>query len=67
MSNTRMRRISSEMDDYLKQLSQELTRDMGRNINVTDASRILAAHKPKILVLTKRRREIRVGGSLMSL
>ena len=67
MTKTRMRRISSEMDEYLKQLSRELSRDMGRNINITDASRILAAHRPKIIIMTKRRREIRVGGSLMSL
>lgn len=62
-----MRRISNEMDDYLKQLSKELTSATGRPVNITDASRVLAAHRPNIALVKKKRREILIGGSIINL
>lgn len=67
MSKSRMRRISKEMDDYLQNIARELSNDLRRPVSITDASRILAATRPTPVVVKSRRREIRVGKSLISL
>lgn len=67
MSNTKMRRISSELDDYLRQMSRQLSVEAGRKVTYTDASRVLAMQRPNLMIMKKRGRELRIGGSLISL
>lgn len=55
MSKSKMRRISSEMDRYLEGLAGNLSRELGRPVSITEASRILAAQQNQTPYIIKKR------------
>lgn len=62
-----MRRISPELDKLLERIAADLSVEVRKPVTVVNASKILAATNPNPIILMKKRREVRAGGSLIYL
>ena len=58
-SDTRMRRISLDLDEVIIRIARELSEKFGRNVSIVEASRIIATQQQQMnITLVRRRRSI---------